>query len=121
MFTLSVHQCDPDCNLMNEKYRPIQGMPVQLFDTCSINHRQALRNSTNVLTRDNASNFLEFLRIMEQIVFHNNELLRCNVDGTRCLEPLCPARLTVLLNYTRYYFPVPIEISQRGTGSVQSV
>lgn len=79
---------------------------------------EVLRLHPDLLAQDITSNYVVFIRSFLRAFFHNGEMLSCNVDGTNGLQPLCPARLGMLLQYAKHYFPVTYAKSERRMGGV---
>lgn len=123
MFT-SEHFCTAECQLVNERFRRVPGCPVQMMGPYAINldaYNIAVRGHPKILSEDSKGSFVDFIRIMTRILFHHDELLRCNMEGCRGLEPLCPQRLEVMMTYVRHHFPVSLDRSLRGVGKMPSV
>lgn len=93
---------------LNERYRPIPGVPVTMFGQYSMNmpaYHEILKASKNLLTKDCVSNYVTFVRSMTRAFFHDEELLTCNFEGAKGLQPLCPKRLESVMQFTRQYYP----------------
>lgn len=72
----------------------------------------------NLLTEDSTTNYINFIRIMLRVFFHQRELLSCNIGGSRGLQPLCPVRLHCLYQLTRGYFPLTFAKAERKSAEV---
>lgn len=81
-------------------------------------YNDIFRVHPDMLGHDSATNYITFVRTFVRAFFHNEELLTCNIEGSNGLQQLCPARVEVLLQYVKHYFPVTFGKGDRRAGGV---